>query len=53
MIISRLHSLGKLTRASKMVEETEVEVYTYSKTGLIESGSIKRHERRLLQHPSL
>lgn len=32
--------LGNLTRASKMVEQTEVEVYTYSKTGLINSSEV-------------
>jgi len=32
--------LGELTRASKMVEETEVEVYTYSKTGMINSEEV-------------
>ena len=32
--------LGNLTRASKMVEQTEVEVYTYSKTGMINSEEV-------------
>lgn len=32
--------LGNLSRASKMVQNTEVEVYTYSKTDLIESDEV-------------
>ena len=40
--------LGKLTRASKMVEETEVEVYTYSKTGLIESEEVLKDMNDML-----